>query len=190
MKRGKSRRKGRTRQQNSKDSRVFFQERIPSAREQSGKQRGRGYATTTIKSRKRKSKVRTRRKEGKVREDVLDAYIDYRVRYQKYRPNPSFPSRTTSKSFGLPSPRGVAESLIFRLFPKKATTLPVCDSEICRRSNLRGHRVGRMRQNCRNDDEFPRGTTGFIEGFEWNLMKTKAGTLFGQMRRSILPWQI
>lgn len=62
--------------------------------------------------------------------------------------------------------RAFVASLIFRLFPKKATTLPVCDSEICRRSNLRGHRVGRMRQNCRNDDEFPRGTTGFIQGFE------------------------
>lgn len=81
----------------------------------------------------------------------------------------SFLSRTESKSFCelFRALRGDAESLIFRLFPKKVTTFSpatqrFAEGRICAvvASMLP------MRQNCRDDDEFLHGTTEFIQGFE------------------------
>lgn len=90
MKRGKSRRKGRT-TRNSKDSRVFFRERIPCPREQSGKQRE-GGGDETVKSRKRKARTPEVRSRGKRtgESEGRRARRVYRLpspRYQKYRPN-------------------------------------------------------------------------------------------------------
>lgn len=150
---GKSRRRDRM-TIDSKDSRVFFRKRIPPGK-QSGKQRG-GSATVRRKwNQEEEADGETRGKqEGQEKarisiteSDVSSLKQDRRERRTlEYRPNlipvgsRANPS-TIQPSYLEPSwRRGIPD---FPPVSEKGDDGSVCDSGICRRSNLRGRRIAR-----------------------------------------------
>lgn len=144
-----------------KDSRVFFRKRIPSGESSRENKEGmtRRYAESGIKEKRRWWDPR---KTGETRKGT---YIDYRVRClepqtgrrkgernQEYQPNlipvglRANPS-TIQPSFLEPSCCcGIPD---FPPVSEKGDDGSACDSGICRKSNLRGHRIAPMWQNCR-----------------------------------------